>query len=572
MANEKKDDGILTKDEIELLLDTINYAQTEDGKNSEAFYENDFPDKCTKEQIRAISLLHEKFVRPSVKSLTAIYGRPVKLFLASTDQLTMGDFIRTVPSQTSIGIVNMEPLKGRAILEIAHPIDLKSISPAILESLREAWSSIIDLRPKIEKYETNPESINIVPRDEGVVQLLFETTFGSIEVMINFAIPWSVIKPVLKEFTADKINQLRNEYDSSNAADYMSAAEKGDADNQVKLAMSYMKGEGVPQDYAKGVEWLQKAAAQDNGDALHYLGILYKNGTLVELNKVKAIELFNKALISIKKQSGEETSETAAIYNDMGSCYNDLGKFQDAIGCSNKALVIRKNNMEEKLPETGDIYNNLGIAYYCLGQYDTAIDNFTKGMDTKAIFLGKETLEAATFCFYIAGCYEAKEEFNKALVFYNNALAIYEKLSGADSPDIANTCYFAANCYREQNNYEKALAFDLRALKIRVKICAENDPNLINSYSIIGVNYRNLGNYENALKFHFRTLELKKKFFTNKPDNIAFTLTSLGKDYETQGDKKNAQKYYKEALSIYKSLEGFENDAEEARQAAERNS
>ncbi|MDR0502049.1 MAG: tetratricopeptide repeat protein [Treponema sp.] len=543
-----------------------------DGENSQDFYSSDYPHKCSKDQIRSISILHEKFVRLAVKSLSVKLNRHVSMFLACTDQNTLGDFIRTLPNPSTIGIISMEPLKGCAVMEMYNSIAFDGIFPLLLEDLRKTWSEIIDLRPKLEKKETDPQSIKIAPRPEGVVLLVFETRIGDTEAMINFAIPYSVIKQVINEFTEEKINKIKNEVDAQDAQEYLKAAENGDAEKQIKLAFCYLKGEGVQQDYEKGIEWLQKAAAQEDVDAQHYLAIFFKQGSYVERNLARALELFLKVLEKKLKQNGKDSSETAGIYNDIGSCYSELGEFQKAVEYCNNALVMSKNLLEEELPETGEIYTNLGINYYCLGQYDAALENFTNGKNTNAISLGKETPGAATSCFYIASCYEAKGEFNKALSFYNEALAIYEKTSDTDSFDTANTCYCAANCCREINNYEKANEFDLKALKIRVKICKENDPVLTDSYSIIGVNYRNLGNYDNALKFHFKTLELKKKYQGNNPENTAFTLTSIGRDYEAQGDRKNAQKYFQEALAIYQSLDGFENDADETKQALERNS
>ncbi|MCL2211727.1 MAG: tetratricopeptide repeat protein [Treponema sp.] len=243
----------------------------------------------------------------------------------------------------------------------------------------------------------------------------------------------SDLKPVQKDSADEKIQQAKDENNAVDTEECQKAAESGDGESQIKLAVSYMQGKGVVQDYAKAVEWLEKAAAQGYSNAQCYLGICYKQGVGVEADKNKAIDWYKKALETIIKFRGEDNTEAADIYNDVGSCYNDLNEFQKAIDYCGKALDIRIKTREEKTPETGDIYNNLGIANYCLGQYDAALDNFNKGMDVKVVFSGKDNPDAALSYFYIAGCYEAKEDKKNACKYFNEALKIYQSYEGFEN-------------------------------------------------------------------------------------------------------------------------------------------
>ena len=57
----------------------------------------------------------------------------------------------------------------------------------------------------------------------------------------------------------------------------------------------YYFGEGVKQDYAKALEWFQKAAEQGYATAQNNLGSMYYNGQGVKVNYAKAAEWFQKA-------------------------------------------------------------------------------------------------------------------------------------------------------------------------------------------------------------------------------------------------------------------------------------
>ena len=64
---------------------------------------------------------------------------------------------------------------------------------------------------------------------------------------------------------------------------------------QFNLGRMYYFGEGVKQDYAKALEWFQKAAEQGYATAQNNLGSMYYNGQGVKVNYAKAAEWFQKA-------------------------------------------------------------------------------------------------------------------------------------------------------------------------------------------------------------------------------------------------------------------------------------
>ena len=78
-------------------------------------------------------------------------------------------------------------------------------------------------------------------------------------------------------------------------ADLMKRAERGEAEAQFNLGQMYRKGEGVPMDAAKAVEWFQKAAEQGNADAQSNLGSMYDEGEGVSKDAAKAVEWWQKA-------------------------------------------------------------------------------------------------------------------------------------------------------------------------------------------------------------------------------------------------------------------------------------
>ncbi len=228
---------VLSQDEIDQLLTAISSGDVETEEISQPsenrkikIYDFKRPDKFSKEQIRTVSIMHETFARLTTTSLSANLRSLVQVHVASVDQLTYEEFIRSIPNPTTLGIINMDPLKGSAIMEIDPAItfsiidrlfggqgestkvtrDLTDIETTVMEgivvrilgNMREAWSQVIDLRPRLGQIETNPQFAGIVPPTEMVVLVTLETKIGDVEGMMNFCIPYLTIEPIISKLSA----------------------------------------------------------------------------------------------------------------------------------------------------------------------------------------------------------------------------------------------------------------------------------------------------------------------------------------------------------------------------------
>ncbi|MDR1732400.1 MAG: hypothetical protein LBR61_09955 [Synergistaceae bacterium] len=76
---------------------------------------------------------------------------------------------------------------------------------------------------------------------------------------------------------------------------FTKAGEQGHVDAQIKVGVLYYNGQGAAQDYAKAAEWFRKAADQGNAAAQENMGILYRNGWGVPKDPAQAAEWFRKA-------------------------------------------------------------------------------------------------------------------------------------------------------------------------------------------------------------------------------------------------------------------------------------
>jgi flagellar motor switch protein FliM len=191
------------------------------------------PDKFSKDQIRTVQNMHESFARLTTTTLSAAMRAQAHCHVASVDQLTYEEFIRAIPTPCTLAVVDMDPLKGQALLEIDPSTtfsiierlfggsggcalsgtnrELTDIEHSIMEgiivrmlgNLREGWKYVVDLRPRLTRIETNPQFSQIVPPSEMVVLVTFETKTCGVEGMMNLCIPYLTIEPIVSMLTAE---------------------------------------------------------------------------------------------------------------------------------------------------------------------------------------------------------------------------------------------------------------------------------------------------------------------------------------------------------------------------------
>lgn len=233
---------LLSQAEVESLLSAMDRgvakAQAAAGrpvaKSREKITPYDFkrPERVGKEQMRALQSLHEGFGRNFGAALSALLRSIVEVKLTSVDQLTYSEFTFSLENPTCFNLLRAEPLEGNLILDInpsiLYPIidrllgggkdtaplarrplteiELRLVSritALFLKELQHAWENVLSLNLSVERVESNPQLVQIVPPNEVVVLISFELTVGDVRGMINLCIPFNSIERFGNKLTAN---------------------------------------------------------------------------------------------------------------------------------------------------------------------------------------------------------------------------------------------------------------------------------------------------------------------------------------------------------------------------------
>lgn len=220
---------VLSQDEIDRVFRSRAGSDAESpGQRAEPF---DFrrPDRLSKDQLRAIHLLHDNFARSLASSLSAYLRAYIMVNLVSVEQLSFVEFSRGLPSPTSILLLSMMPFDGNAVLELNPSLffpvlemllggsgksshrperEITEIEQSVLESLyrlvlrdlETAWASVGKISFQIEGRETQPTLLQILAPNEAVVAIGMEVKIGDFSGMMNIGIPSIIIKMLRQKF------------------------------------------------------------------------------------------------------------------------------------------------------------------------------------------------------------------------------------------------------------------------------------------------------------------------------------------------------------------------------------
>jgi len=183
-----------------------------------------------REQLQAITLLHEGFARNLTHSLGAYLRVVFEATLVSAEHLTYREFIASIPETTYLAACRLDPTgsnadlqldlkvafpiidlllggegksmpETRAITEIEEQI-LDSVARIICRELGAAWQALA-LEVCFEERLEPGEAQRLMPPEEKTLSLSFEVTMPDVRGGLNMAVPATVSNALLRKISAD---------------------------------------------------------------------------------------------------------------------------------------------------------------------------------------------------------------------------------------------------------------------------------------------------------------------------------------------------------------------------------
>ena len=188
-----------------------------------------------------------------------------------------------------------------------------------------------------------------------------------------------------------------------------------------------------------------------------------------------ALDYASMALRNALIQYGDDNPLTAKVYSNLGSLYETLGNCDDAFKYNMIALRIFEKAYGSCHPEIATSYNNmasiyskifgedninvaytqinLGSTYDILGDYAQALECFEQALSTITNVLGEKHPTVSIVLNNMGAALEGQGNYTKALENYQQALSIICDAYGEKHSDAAVSYNNIGSIYYKQRNY-----------------------------------------------------------------------------------------------------------------------
>ncbi|MCR4792851.1 MAG: tetratricopeptide repeat protein [Lachnospiraceae bacterium] len=206
-----------------------------------------------------------------------------------------------------------------------------------------------------------------------------------------------------------------------------------DPEHNFLIGIAYRDGIDVEVDKQKGVELITKAAEADVPEAMEALINMYRDGMGVERNYALALQWSEKIVEYYSSISDPEDNLLNEWIHDLAVSYLNMDRYEEALARFKQVYEVWKKTRGENEEYTLTTLSNIGILNIKLGHFDDAIDILQKTRECLLDVNGGEDRKSITDLLSIASVYQLKGEYAKAMDTYEKAYASSKDLFGDDN-------------------------------------------------------------------------------------------------------------------------------------------
>jgi flagellar motor switch protein FliM len=184
------------------------------------------PDRFSKEQMRAVEMVHEDLAERLTTSLPSFLRTGLRPRVVHIEQGRFHDFLKDLPGNSLFHVITMAPLPGQMVIMISSDIGsvileqrlggrvgkkrdralteidqslLRGLVEHMLNDIKGAWSKVVAIEPGIEDTTVNQHWVQMMMGNERMMLITFELTIQDVTGTMNIYIPFSTLKPIAND-------------------------------------------------------------------------------------------------------------------------------------------------------------------------------------------------------------------------------------------------------------------------------------------------------------------------------------------------------------------------------------
>src|ERR1700675_2835641 len=231
----------------------------------------------------------------------------------------------------------------------------------------------------------------------------------------------------------------------------------------------------------------------------------------------------------------------AELYQNLGSIYQKLGKFEPADSLLRSALDQRKSLFGADSPEVAESLTALGLLRSDQAHLEEAEQLTRQGLEMAKQHLPPNHPAIAKATLSFGKVLAERGSYDQAIDALNEAVRL-QSAPGVAPADLATSLSALADAHYRAGHYDTCKSLYTRVLEMHRQIYGERHPLVADDLGSLAAAQRDLGYYSEAERLDRQALDIAQSYYGNNHPKTAGCLTALAESL-------TYQKKYDEAVS-----------------------
>jgi serine/threonine-protein kinase len=245
----------------------------------------------------------------------------------------------------------------------------------------------------------------------------------------------------------------------------------------------------------------------------------------------------------------------AELFQNLGSIYQKLGKFDQADSLLRRALEQRKSLFGADSPEVAESLVALGLLRSDQAQLEQAEQLARQGLEMTKRHLPPNHPAVAKAMLALGKVEGQRGSYDEAIKVLGEAVRL-QSAPGAATTDLANSLSALADAHYSAGHYDVCDPLYRRVLEMHRQLYGPRHPLVADDLASLGAVQQDLGYYAEAEQFHRQALDIAESYYGKDHPKTAASLTALGQSFMYEKKYDEADTVLQRALAIQEHVYG----------------
>jgi serine/threonine protein kinase/tetratricopeptide (TPR) repeat protein len=245
----------------------------------------------------------------------------------------------------------------------------------------------------------------------------------------------------------------------------------------------------------------------------------------------------------------------AELYQNLGSIYQKLGKFEPADSLLRSALEQRKSLFGADSPEAAESLTALGLLRSDQAHLDEAEQLVRQGLEMAKRHLPPNHPALAKATLAYGKVLAERGSYDQAITALDEAVRL-QSAPGVAPADLATSLSALADAHYRAGHYDICKSLYTRVLEMHGQIYGERHPLVADDLGSLAAVQRDLGYYSEAERLDRQALDIAQSYYGNNHPKTAGCLTALAESLTYENKYDEAVSSLNQALAIQERVYG----------------